>query len=37
MKLLQRLGHEYGNKTTNICLDSFDTDVVDEMHFKVTS
>lgn len=29
------LGHEYGSKTTNIYLDSFDTDVVDEVHYKV--
>lgn len=35
--IAEALGHEYGNKTTNIYLDSFDTDVVDEMHFKVIS
>jgi integrase/recombinase XerD len=31
------LGHEYGNKITNIYLDSFDREVVDEMHYKVIS
>jgi integrase/recombinase XerD len=35
--IAEALGHEYGNKTTNIYLDSFDTAVVDEMHFNVIS
>jgi integrase/recombinase XerD len=29
------LGHQYGNKITNIYLDSFETEVVDSMHQKV--
>jgi integrase/recombinase XerD len=40
MKLLyeliaEALGHEYGNKITNTYLDSFDQEVVDEMHKRV--
>lgn len=35
--IAEALGHEYGNKTTNIYLDSFDTAVVDEMHYEVIS
>ena len=31
----EALGHEYGNKITNIYLDSFDTDMLDAMHSKV--
>ena len=31
----ESLGHEYGNKITNIYLDSFDTDVLDSMHQHV--
>lgn len=33
--IAEALGHEYGNKTTNIYLDTFDTDVIDAMHYKV--
>jgi hypothetical protein len=29
--------HEYGNKITNIYLDTFDTDVLDSMHQHVIS
>ena len=35
--IAESLGHEYGNKITNTYLDSFDKDVVDEMHYKVIS
>jgi integrase/recombinase XerD len=31
----ESLGHEFGNKITNIYLDSFDTDVLDSMHQHV--
>lgn len=31
----ESLGHEYGNKITNIYLDTFDTDVLDSMHQHV--
>lgn len=33
--IAEALGHEHGNKITNIYLDSFDREVVDEMHYKV--
>ncbi|WP_367770731.1 site-specific integrase [Flavobacterium sp. WC2421] len=33
--IAEALGHEYGNKITNIYLDAFETKVIDEMHFKV--
>jgi hypothetical protein len=33
----ESLGHEYGNKITNIYLDTFDTDVLDAMHKHVIS
>jgi integrase len=33
--IAEALGHEYGNKITNIYLDSFDQEVVDDMHWKV--
>jgi site-specific recombinase XerD len=33
--IAEALGHEYGNKITNIYLDSFDTDVLDAMHKHV--
>jgi integrase/recombinase XerD len=33
--IAESLGHEYGNKITNIYLDAFDTDKVDEMHKNV--
>jgi site-specific recombinase XerD len=33
--IAEALGHEYGNKITNIYLDAFDTDKVDEMHKNV--
>jgi len=33
--IAEALGHEYGNKITNIYLDSFDTNVLDEMHKHV--
>lgn len=35
--IAEALGHEYGNKITNIYLDAFDREIVDEMHFKVVS
>jgi integrase len=35
--IAEALGHEYGNKITNIYLDTFDTDVLDDMHYKVIS
>ena len=33
--IAEALGHEYGNKITNIYLDSFDQAVVDDMHKRV--
>jgi integrase/recombinase XerD len=33
--IAEALGHEYGNKITNIYLDTFDTDVLDAMHKHV--
>ena len=33
--IAEALGHEYGNKITNIYLDTFDTDVLDAMHHHV--
>lgn len=33
--IAEALGHQYGNKTTNIYLDAFDAEVVDEMHYNV--
>ena len=33
--IAEALGHEYGNKITNIYLDTFDTDVLDAMHQHV--
>jgi integrase len=33
--IAESLGHEYGNKITNIYLDSFDSDVLDAMHMHV--
>jgi site-specific recombinase XerD len=33
--IAEALGHEYGNKITNIYLDSFDSAVVDDMHLHV--
>ena len=33
--IAEALGHEYGNKITNIYLDSFDSDVLDAMHEHV--
>lgn len=33
--IAEALGHQYGNKTTNIYLDSFDKEVVDRMHKEV--
>jgi integrase len=33
--IAEALGHEYGNKITNIYLDSFDTNVLDAMHKQV--
>jgi integrase len=33
--IAEALGHEYGNKITNIYLDTFDTDVLDAMHKRV--
>lgn len=33
--IAEALGHEYGNKITNIYLDSFDREVVDEMHKNI--
>lgn len=35
--IAEALGHEYGNKITNIYLDTFDTEVLDNMHYKVIS
>ena len=33
--IAEALGHEYGNKITNIYLDTFDSDVLDAMHKHV--
>jgi integrase len=33
--IAESLGHEYGNKITNIYLDTFDRDVLDAMHKQV--
>jgi site-specific recombinase XerD len=33
--IAEALGHQHGNKITNIYLDSFDTDVLDAMHQQV--
>ena len=33
--IAESLGHQYGNKITNIYLDTFDTDVLDTMHKHV--
>lgn len=33
--IAEALGHEYGNKITNIYLDNFDASVIDDMHYKV--
>jgi superfamily II DNA helicase RecQ len=33
--IAEALGHEYGNKITNIYLDTFDTEVLDQMHYNV--
>ena len=33
--IAEALGHEFGNKITNIYLDSFDKEIVDSMHQKV--
>lgn len=33
--IAEALGHEYGNKITNIYLDTFDTEVLDAMHERV--
>lgn len=33
--IAEALGHQYGNKTTNIYLDNFDREVVDAMHQEV--
>ena len=35
--IAEALGHEYGNKITNIYLDDFDIEILDEMHRKVIS
>lgn len=35
--IAEALGHEYGNKITNIYLDTFDNDVLDAMHKHVVS
>lgn len=35
--IAEALGHEYGNKITNTYLDSFDKEIVDDMHYKVIS
>jgi site-specific recombinase XerD len=34
--IAEAMGHEYGNKITNMYLDAFDKEVVDEVNFKVT-
>ncbi|PTQ93253.1 integrase-like protein [Mucilaginibacter yixingensis] len=33
--IAEAMGHEYGNKITNIYLDSFDKEVIDKMHLEV--
>lgn len=33
--IAEALGHEYRNKITNICLDVFETNVIDAMHQHV--
>lgn len=33
--IAEAMGHEYGNKITNIYLDNFDGSVIDDMHYKV--
>jgi integrase len=33
--IAEALGHEYGNKITNIYLDAFDTNKIDGMHYDV--
>lgn len=33
--IAEALGHEYGNRITNIYLDTFDSDVLDDMHKRV--
>lgn len=33
--IAEALGHEYGNKVTNIYLDSFEEEVLDAMHKHV--
>lgn len=33
--IAEALGHEYGNKITNIYLDTFDSNLIDDMHYKV--
>lgn len=33
--IAEALGHQYGNRITNIYLDAFDTNIIDEMHHKV--
>jgi integrase len=33
--IAEALGHEFGNKITNIYLDSFDKEIIDSMHQKV--
>ncbi|MTE25498.1 site-specific integrase [Winogradskyella ouciana] len=35
--IAEALGHEYGNKTTAIYLDAFDTNKIDELHIAVIS
>jgi integrase/recombinase XerD len=35
--IAESLGHEYGNKITNIYLDTFDTEVLDSIHKHVIS
>ena len=35
--IAEALGHQFGNKTTNIYLDFFDKEVIDEMHQNVIS
>lgn len=35
--IAEALGHEYGNRTTNIYLDTFDTNKIDNMHEHIIS
>ena len=35
--IAEALGHEYGNRVTNIYLDAFDNNTLDEMHEDVIS